>query len=133
MNILKTWILITVGVSFMLAAGCSGSKVRKYDTTLINACGLELREANVKFDNFTHSAGYLSPIKGQGEKTYMRVHEEHPEIPEKAIVGWTTPDKKKHTTEVAVKSKMPSGKSKLNIIFTINGDETVTVSYEEAK
>jgi len=104
--------------------------VRSYHTTLINKTGLELIDANVRFDNFVHSAGYLSPVKGQGEKTYMAVHEEHPEIPEKATVDWTTHDSKKHTADVEVKSKMPPGNSKLNIIFTINADNTVTVSYE---
>lgn len=131
MNISKTWILFVVAVSFMLAVGCSGKKIRKFDVTLSNNSEPMLQDVFVAFDGFKDDSGYLPPSKGKGRKTYMRVHEEHPEIPEKATVGWTTPDKKKHTTEVAVKSKMPSGNSKLNIIFTINGDDTVTVAFEE--
>ena len=130
MDISKVRILLTAVILLTLLVGCSGTNVRKYNTTLINNTGVELREANVKFDNFTDSAGYLSPVKGQGQKTYIFVHEEHPEIPEKAAVGWTTPDGKKHAVDVEVKSKMPPGNSKLNIIFTINADNTVTVSYE---
>jgi hypothetical protein len=130
MNISKTRILLTVVVSLTLLVGCSGKKVRRYDITLSNNSEPLLQEVFVSFDKFKDDSGYLPPSKGKGRKTYMYVHEEHPEIPEKATVGWTTPDGKKHTADVEVKSKMPPGDSNLNIIFTINADNTVTVSYE---
>ena len=130
MNTSKVRIFFVAAISLILLVGCSGKKTRIYDITLSNNSEPTLSNTSVQFDNFVHKRSLLQPSKGKGRATYMYVNEEHPEIPEKATVGWTTPDGKKHTADVEVKSKMPPGDSKLNIIFTINADNTVTVSYE---
>ena len=129
MNILKVRILLAAVISLTLLVGCSG-RTRVYHVTLSNNSEPLLKDVFVSFDRFKDDSGSLQPSKGKGRTTYMYVNDEHPEIPEKATVGWTTPDGKKHTANVEVKSKMPPGDSKLNIIFTINADNTVTVSYE---
>ncbi len=117
-------IIISLVIPFVLA-NC-GSMKDRYDVISKNEGVLPLEDVSIIYGGMDFGGGYLSPGRSA---TYSFAGEEAP-IPERAKAVWVrVKDGKKFEKEVEVKSQLPKGRFKGDIIFLFNNDD-LSVTWE---
>jgi len=113
-------LFFVTGILFM--AGCVNG-LPPYNVVIRNAGNIGFDNSYVMFNDYTLSAGWVSPGYGK-----TNINPEIP-IPEKAIVVWERKNGASFKKEVELKKNLPpfSEGKEYNIIFQINDDENVTL------
>ena len=124
----STWKVIAIALTLLAACFLVSCRLLmdQYHVTHRNVGVVELDNVHVSYGDFRSVCGVLpSGI----EKTHALVEEEE-RIPEEALVEWVrVTDGKKFQKVVKVKSLMPKGKLRGDVVFLLDDDD-VKVTWE---